>query len=266
MLQLEKKKERVFYLESQFSRLELMIGKEGLKKLKGSKVAVFGLGGVGSYVAEALARSAVGELILIDGDAYEPSNLNRQLYADMDTLGRFKAEAARERILKINPDCRVTACNTFFTPETSRYFDFDYDYIADAIDSVTDKIALIERAYIENVPIISSMGTGNKMNPTELEVADLKDTSMCPLARVMRKELRKRNIESLKVVYSKEKPLPTREDVTVYDEEKTGLCTGNCPDSPGTGHKRLPPGSNAFVPPAAGLIMAGEIVKALLIK
>lgn len=265
MLQLEKKRRKGDYLESQFLRLELMIGKEGLEKLKGSKVAVFGIGGVGSYIVEALARSGVGELVLIDGDTYAPSNLNRQLYATRDSLGEFKAEAAREHILKINPQCKVTTCNTFFTPETAGYFDFEsFDYIADAIDSVTNKIALIEKAYKDNIPIISSMGTGNKMNPTELEVADLKDTSMCPLARVMRRELRKRGIEHLKVVYSKEKPIPKREDVINIEENNKSSCNGNCPDSPEKKEKRLPTGSNAFVPPAAGLIIASEIVKGIL--
>ncbi len=224
--------------QEMFSRTEQLLGADGMIKLKQARVAVFGLGGVGSYIAEALARSGVGALDLIDKDAVESSNINRQLYALHDTVGRLKVDVARERIARINPACQVTTYPTFFLPDTADTFDFTaFDYVADAIDTVTGKIELVVRANACNTPIISAMGAGNKLDPTAFRVADITQTSGCPLARVMRRLCRERGIASLKVVYSPEPPQP-----------KTGDTTG----------------STAFVPPVAGLIMAGEIVKDLI--
>lgn len=220
-----------------FCRTEQLLGADGMNKLANARVAVFGLGGVGSYIAEALARSGVGALDLIDKDAVEPSNINRQLYATHDTVGRLKVDVAKERIAAINPACKVTAHPVFFLPDTADTFDFAaYDYVADAIDTVTGKIELIVRAKACNTPVISAMGAGNKLDATAFRVADIHKTDGCPLARVMRRLCRERGIDALKVVYSPEPPLPKVGDTT---------------------------GSTAFVPPVAGLIMAGEIVKDL---
>ena len=221
-----------------FSRTERLIGKAGLEKLAKSRVAVFGVGGVGGYVVEALARSGVGALDLIDNDIVKGSNINRQIIALHSTIGKQKTEVAAARVKDINPDIKVYEHNVFFLPETAGLFNFSlYDYVVDAIDTVSGKIALIECAKGANVPVISSMGTGNKLNSTVFEVADISKTSVCPLARVMRRELKKRGIEKVKVVYSKEEPKETDGSV---------------------------PASIAFVPPVAGLIIAGEVIKDLI--
>jgi len=232
-------------MSGQFSRTELLIGTENVKRLQKARVAVFGVGGVGGFVVEALARSGVGALDLIDSDTVSLSNLNRQIFALHSTIGRYKAEVAKERVLDINPEAEVRVYRIFFMPDTAAQFDFSaYDYVVDAIDTVTGKIALVLEAQKANVPIISSMGAGNKLCPELFEVADLYQTSVCPLAKVMRRELKKRGIQKLKVVYSKEKPqvLPegARQD--------------------GTGHRQVP-GSVAFVPSVAGLIIASEVIK-----
>ena len=232
-----------------------------MQKLAASRVAVFGIGGVGGYAVEALARSGVGALDLIDDDRVCLTNLNRQLHATRKTIGRFKVDAAAERILEINPKCSVRTHKAFISPETADQFDFaEYDYIIDAIDTVTGKIELILRAKAHDVPIISSMGAGNKTDPTAFEVTDIYDTSVCPLARVMRRELRKRGIAALKVVYSRETPMTPLDDMSIS-------CRTNCICPPGTARKctqrRQVPGSTAFVPSVAGLIIAGEVVKDL---
>lgn len=229
----------------QLSRTALLLGNEGIEKLKKARVAVFGIGGVGGYVAEALARSGVGALDLIDKDTVSLSNINRQIIALHSTLGRLKTEVMAERIQDINPEIKVQRHDIFYLPETAAQFDFSkYDYIVDAIDTVSGKIALVEAANGAGVPIISSMGAGNKLNSTAFEVADISKTSVCPLARVMRRELKKRGIERLKVVYSKEEPIPP----TTIDEE-TGKAVA---------------GSVAFVPSVVGLILAGEVIKDLI--
>ena len=228
-----------------FSRTAILLGEEGIEKLKKARVAVFGVGGVGGYVVEALARSGVGALDLIDMDRVSESNINRQIIALHSTVGRLKTEVARERVKDINPDIEVRVYNVFYLPETASQFDFSkYDYVVDAIDTVSGKISLIERASASNVPVISSMGAGNKLDPTRFEVADISKTSVCPLARVMRRELKKRGIEHLKVVYSKEEPIPS----PIIDEESG----------------KNVPGSVAFVPSVVGLIIAGEVVKDLV--
>lgn len=235
----------------QFSRTELLLGKQAMEKLKNARVAVFGLGGVGGYVAEALARSGVGQLELIDHDDISLTNLNRQILATQDTLGMPKAEAAAQRAKAINPHIQAAARQVFYTPETAHQFDFScYDYVVDAIDTVTGKLMLIKAAKEANTPIISSMGTGNKLDATAFRVADIYDTSVCPLARIMRKECRKRGIDSLKVVYSEEEPLSP----TLSDGEKEEMPEG----------RRALPGSVAFVPAVAGLIIAGEVIKDLI--
>ena len=229
----------------QFSRTALLLGEEGVAKLKKSRVAVFGVGGVGGYVVEALARSGVGAIDLIDKDVVSISNINRQIIALHSTVGRPKTEVMAERIQDINPDIRVHTHNVFYLPETAAQFDFSqYDYVVDAIDTVAGKIALIEHAKNAGVPVISSMGAGNKLDPTAFEVADIAKTSVCPLARVMRRELKKRGIEHVKVVYSKEEPFPTKET-----DEETGKAVA---------------GSIAFVPSVVGLIIAGEVIKDLV--
>ncbi len=227
-----------------FSRTRLLIGEEGIEKLKSSSVAVFGIGGVGSYVTEALARSGVGNLTLIDNDTVSVTNINRQLIALHSTIGRMKTEIAKERILDINPGANVTIHNLFYTGTEIDLTKFDY--IADAIDSVTSKINLIENAYRLKIPIISSMGTGNKLNPQKLIVTDIYKTQTCPLAKILRHELKRRKVESLKVVYSTEKPCAHKPE---SDEDQS---------------KRKTIGSVSFVPSAAGLIIAGEIVNDLL--
>lgn len=232
-----------------FSRTELLFGKEAMNKFKNSRVAVFGIGGVGGHTVEALARSGIGCLDIIDNDKVSLTNINRQIIATVSSIGRYKVDVAKERILDINPEAKVNTYNVFFMPDTAHSFDFkDYDYVVDAIDTVTGKIQLIEKARAANTPIISSMGAGNKLDPTAFRVADIYETSVCPLAKVMRKELRKRGIESLKVVYSKEEPITPFEDENVNNENP---------------QRRSTPGSTAFVPSVAGLIMAGEVLKDL---
>lgn len=233
-------------MEDQFSRTRLLLGDGGMEKLARARVAVFGLGGVGGYAVEALARGGVGALDLIDHDQVSSSNLNRQILALRSTLGRFKADVARERVLEINPYARVKTWKLFYGPDTAGEFDFTrYDYIVDAIDTVTGKLALVQQANDAGTPIISAMGAGNKLDPTAFQVADIAETSMCPLARIMRKELKKRGILHLKVVYSKEPPLVPQ----------------GAPD-PEPGRKAVP-GSVSFVPSVMGLILAGEVIKAI---
>ncbi|MCR5590521.1 MAG: tRNA threonylcarbamoyladenosine dehydratase [Lachnospiraceae bacterium] len=230
---------------SQFSRTELLYGKDAMERFASCRIAVFGIGGVGGYVVEALARSGIGALDLIDNDKVCLSNLNRQIIATMKTVGEYKVDAAEERVHEINPDCKVRTYRTFFLPETQDRFDFgEYDYVVDAIDTVTGKLAIIEKAKKAGVPVISSMGAGNKVNPAAFEVADIYETTICPLAKVMRKECRKRGIESLKVVYSKEEP------ITPLPSEESS-------------ERRSVPGSTAFAPSVAGLIIAGEIINDL---
>lgn len=233
-------------MDEQFIRTKMLLGAEGLRRLQRAHVAVFGLGGVGGYAVEALARSGVGRLDLVDHDQVSRSNLNRQILALHSTVGMNKTDAAKARVLDINPGCVVRTFPVFYTPETAGQFDFSqYDYIIDAIDTVTGKLALVEQAVAAGTPIISSMGTGNKLNAWALEVADISKTSMCPLARVMRKELGKRGIRRLKVVYSKEEAMTP----AGWEEEAAAL------------GKRQIPGSLPFVPGAAGLILAGEVVR-----
>lgn len=247
---------------NQFSRTELLLGNKAMERLKNSRVAVFGIGGVGGYIVEALVRSGVGEIDLIDDDKVCLTNINRQIIATRSTVGRYKVDVAAERIADINPDVKVHTHKTFYTPETAHEFDFSlYDYVADAIDTVTGKIELVMNADRSGTPIISSMGAGNKLDPSAFEVADIYKTSVCPLARVMRYELKKRGIKHLKVVYSREKAL------TPIDDGAAG-CKTNCICPPGTARKctqrRQVPGSTAFVPSVVGLIMAGEIIKDLI--
>lgn len=246
---------------NQFSRTELLFGKEAMDKLAHSRVAVFGIGGVGGYTVEALIRSGVGAIDLIDDDRICLTNINRQIFATRKTVGKYKVDAAEERISDINPDVSVTKYKTFYTPETAEQFDFSkYDYIVDAIDTVTGKLALAENAQKADVPIISSMGAGNKLDASAFEVADIYQTSVCPLAKVMRRELKKRGIKKLKVVYSKEPAMTPVEDTE-------NSCKYHCICPPDTKRKctirRQVPGSNAFVPSAAGLIIAGEVLKDL---
>lgn len=244
---------------NQFSRSELLFGKENIEILKKSRVAVFGIGGVGSYAAEALVRGGVGSVDIIDDDRVCLTNINRQLYATHKTVGKYKVDVAAERIKEINPNVTVNVRKTFYMPETAEQFDFScYDYIIDAIDTVTGKIALAVNAQKTGTPIISAMGAGNKTDPTAFRVADIYETSVCPLARVMRTELKKRNIKRLKVVYSKEIPLEPCES-----EENS--CGKNCICPAGTVRtctkRRQIPGSTSFVPPVVGLIIAGEVIK-----
>ena len=246
---------------NQFSRTQLLLGQEGMEKLFQARVAVFGIGGVGGYTVEALARSGVGTLDLIDDDKVCLTNLNRQIFANRKTVGQYKVDVAQQRILEINPKAVVHTYKTFYAPQTAELFDFSqYDYVVDAIDTVTGKLELVEQAEKAGVPIISSMGAGNKMDPTAFEVADIYETSVCPLARVMRRELKRRGIRKLKVVYSKEPPMTPIDDMSIS-------CRTNCICPPGTARKctqrRQVPGSNAFVPSVVGLIIAGEVVKDL---
>lgn len=245
---------------NQFSRTQLVFGEEAMHRLAGARVAVFGIGGVGGYTVEALARSGVGQLDLIDDDKVCVTNVNRQLLATLKTVGQYKVDVAKERIAEINPKCEVKAFKTFYMPDTENEFDFtQYDYIVDAIDTVKGKLALAENAQKTGTPIISSMGAGNKVNAAAFEVADIYETSVCPLARVMRYECRRRGIKKLKVVYSKEKPIRPKEDMSVS-------CRRHCVCPPGTRKctvRRDIPGSTAFVPSVAGLIIAGEVIKDL---
>ncbi len=236
--------------ESRFSRTELLLGQDSIRKLSEKRVAVFGIGGVGGYVTEALARSGVGALDLIDKDTVSISNINRQIIAMTSTVGKYKTEVMKERILDINPDLQVKTYNMFYLPETADQFDFTrYDYVVDAIDTVTGKIALVLHAQRDNVPVISSMGAGNKLDASQFEVADIYKTSVCPLAKVMRRELKRRGVKHLKVVYSKEVPLTPDYEACGEDARV---------------HGKQVPGSSAFVPSVAGLILAGEVVKDLI--
>ncbi|MBQ9413081.1 MAG: tRNA threonylcarbamoyladenosine dehydratase [Oscillospiraceae bacterium] len=232
-----------------FVRSEMLFGAQAMERLRRARVAVFGLGGVGGAAAEALARSGIGTLDLVDHDRVSLSNLNRQLIATADTLELWKADAAAARVRSINPEAVVHVHRCFFGPDTAEQFDFaQYDYVADAIDTVTGKLAIIARAKAANVPVISAMGAGNKLDPTAFRVADISQTSVCPLARVMRKELKRRNIQGVKVVYSTEMPHPLL----------------NHAQEPGSDPRKVTPGSCSFVPPVAGFILAGQIVKDLL--
>lgn len=235
-------------MSEQFSRTELLIGKEGIEKLSKSRVAVFGIGGVGGYVVEALVRSGIGAIDIIDNDTVCESNINRQIYATTKTIGKNKVDVAKERILEINPKIKIKTFQMFFTPQTADEFDFsNYDYIVDAIDTVVGKLSLIEKAKEYGVPIICSMGAGNKLDPTKFEVADISKTSVCPLARVIRTELKKRKIKDVKVVYSKEQPIKPNSTLNPQTNKQT-------------------PGSIAFVPSVAGLIIAGEVIKDIILS
>ncbi len=230
-----------------FVRTEMLFGEEAMKKFASSRVAVFGIGGVGGHAAEALVRSGIGNIELIDADTVCQSNINRQLFATTKNIGRLKTEAAKERLLEINPELNITVKSVFYLPENADEFDFtQYDYIIDAVDTVAAKLSLAQKAQLAGTPIISSMGAGNKLDPTLFEVADIYKTSVCPLAKVMRTECRKRGIKKLKCVYSKEIPMKPKE---VFSEEKST--------------RRQTPGSVAFVPSVAGLIIAGEVLKDL---
>ncbi len=227
-------------MEDQFSRTRLLIGDDSLSLLKQKRIAVFGIGGVGGYTVEALARSGIGALDLIDNDKISVTNINRQILATLNNIGKFKTEAAKERIAVINPECKVTVYNTFFLPENSDIINFgEYDYIVDAIDTVTGKLCIIENSFKNNTPVISALGAGNKLNAEMFEIADIYDTSVCPLARVIRKECKNRSIPYLKCVYSREKPFKTGNSV---------------------------PGTISYVPATAGLLLAGEVIKDLIFK
>ena len=246
---------------NQFSRTQLLLGGEAMKKLSESRVAVFGVGGVGGYACEALVRSGVGHFDLIDDDKVCLTNLNRQNIATRKTVGKYKTDVMKERMLEINPEVDVTIHKCFFLPENADEFPFsEYDYVIDAVDTVTAKLELVMKCRELNVPIISSMGAGNKLDASAFRVADIYKTKMCPLAKVMRRELKKRGVKKLKVVYSEEKPTRPIEDMSVS-------CRTNCICPPGAAHKcterRDIPGSVAFVPSVAGLIIAGEVVKDL---
>ncbi len=248
-------------MQNQFSRTELLIGKQGIEKLHNAKVAIFGIGGVGSYVVEGLTRAGIENFILVDDDKICLTNLNRQIIATRKTIGKPKVEVAKQRILEINPNANVEIYQEFFMPDSKELLDDSVSYIVDAVDTVTAKIELVVRANKLNIPIISSMGTGNKLDPTKFEVTDIYKTTICPLAKVMRKELRNRGIEKLKVVYSKEEPIKP-----IETEENS--CKTNCVCPPGTARKctirNQVPGSISFVPSVAGLIIAGEVIKDII--
>lgn len=235
-------------MDKKFDRTRRLLGADAMQKLEDAHVAVFGIGGVGGHTAEALIRSGIGEITIVDSDEVAESNINRQLIATTKTVGRKKVEVMKERMLEINPNVKVHAKDCFFLPETKEQFDFSqYDYVVDAVDTVAAKLALVEACEACDVPMISSMGAGNKLDPTAFEVADIYKTSVCPLAKVMRRELKKRNIRHLKVVYSKEIPAEPKEDQNFVSDEAR--------------QRRATPGSIAFVPSVAGLILAGEVVK-----
>lgn len=247
---------------NQFSRTELLLGKDAMEKLRGSRVGVFGIGGVGGYVCEALVRSGVGAFDLIDDDKVCLTNLNRQIIATRSTVGKYKTEVMKERMLDINPEIKVETHQCFFLPENADTFPFEeYDYVVDAVDTVTAKLELVMKCKEKNVPIISSMGAGNKLDASQFRVADIYKTKVCPLAKVMRRELKKRGVKKLKVVYSEEQPIRPIEDMAIS-------CRTHCICPPGAAHKcterRDIPGSVAFVPSVAGLIIAGEVVKDLI--
>lgn len=249
---------------NQFSRSQLLLGESNMKKLSEARVAIFGIGGVGGYVAEALARTGVGSFVLIDDDKVCLTNINRQIIATRKTVGQYKTDVMRDRILDINPDAEIEVRKCFFLPETAHEFDFtQYSYVVDAVDTVTAKLEIIMQATQNNVPVISCMGAGNKLDPTQFQVTDLYKTTMCPLAKVMRRECKKRGVQKLKVVYSPEKPTRPIEDMGIS-------CRANCICPPGAEHKcterRDIPGSVAFVPSVAGLIAAGEVIKDLTLR
>lgn len=246
---------------NQFSRTQLLLGAKAMERLAGARVAIFGIGGVGGYVCEALVRSGIGAFDLIDDDKVCLTNLNRQIIATRKTVGRRKTEVMKERILEINPDAKVREYPTFFLPENAEEFPFaEYDYVVDAVDTVTAKIGIILKAQSLGIPVISSMGAGNKLDGSRFRVADIYQTKVCPLAKVMRHELKKRGVKKLKVVYSEELPVKPQEDLSIS-------CRSHCICPPGAAHKcterRAIPGSVAFVPSVAGLIIAGEVIKDL---
>ena len=241
-------------MEEQFIRTQMLLGSEAMNRLRNSRVAIFGIGGVGGYAAEALARSGIGAFDLIDMDMVSISNINRQIIAAMSTVGRYKTEVMRDRILDINPQADVVVHNCFYLPENEQEFNFNqYDYIVDAVDTVTAKISIICKAKKLQIPVLSSMGAGNKMDAAAFRAGDISNTSVCPLARVMRRELKKRGIDSLKVVYSKEKPMKPMEEF-MEESSDTGMLS----------NRRSTPGSVSFVPPVAGLLLAGEVVKDII--
>ena len=247
---------------NQFSRTELLIGKEGIEKLKNSKVAIFGIGGVCSFVVEGLVRAGDENFVLIDDDKICLTNLNRQIIATRKTIGKYKADVAKERILEINPNANVEVYKEFYMPDSkTNIINKELSYVVDCVDTVTAKIEIIMQAKKENIPVISSMGTGNKLDPTKFEITDIYKTNICPLAKVMRKELRKRNIDSLKVIYSEEEPIKP-------DDTSSSSCKTNCICPPGTKRKctirNQVPGSISFVPSVAGLMIPGEIVKDII--
>lgn len=247
-------------MSERFSRTESLIGRDAMTRLRGARVAVFGIGGVGGYVCEALARSGIGEFDLIDRDVIDITNLNRQIIATVDTIGRPKADVMAERILSINPEAAVHTRRCFFLPENADEFSFgDYDYVVDAIDTVTAKLELILRAKAAGTPVISAMGAGNKLDPSRFRVADIYDTSVCPLARVMRRELKARGVTDLKVVYSDEPPVRPLKD----DSGQSSCGAGDAGMTSPAGRPKDTPGSTAFTPAAAGLVMAGEIIREL---
>ncbi len=243
---------------NQFNRTELLIGKEGIEILNKAKVAVFGIGGVGSFVIEGLARAGVGNFILVDNDKVDLTNLNRQIIATHKTIGKPKVEVAKERILDINPNAKIETRQEFFMPDSKEILDNSIDYIVDSVDTVTAKIEIVVRAKKLNIPIISSMGTGNKLNPTKFEVTDIYKTSVCPLAKVMRKELKERGIDRLKVVYSKEEPIKLNKKIDCNENDNSIEIQEKCKG------KNNVPGSISFVPSVAGLIIAGEVVKDII--
>lgn len=247
---------------NQFSRTELLIKSEGIEKLKNSKIAVFGIGGVGSFVVEGLVRAGVGNFVLIDDDKICLTNLNRQIIATRKTIGKYKVDVAKERILEINPDAKVETYQEFYMPDSkTNIINKEIDYVIDCVDTVTAKIEIIEQCKKLNIPVISSMGTGNKLDPSKFEITDIFKTSICPLAKVMRKELKKRNIDNLKVIYSKEEPIK-------IDDNSNSSCKTNCICPPGTKRKctirNQVPGSISFVPSVAGLMIAGEVVRDII--
>ncbi len=250
-------------MTEQFARTKILLGHEAMERLARARVAVFGIGGVGGHVCEALARSGVGAFDLIDDDRVCITNLNRQIIATHRTIGRYKTEVMRERILEINPEADVRVHQCFFLPENAGQFPFaEYDYVVDAVDTVTAKIELILRARENHVPVISSMGAGNKLDASAFRVADIYETKVCPLARVLRRELKKRNVEHLKVVYSEEEPLVPQEEIETGQQTDVGQ---GMAQEKRNGRRRAVPGSVAFVPSVAGLILAGEVVKDLII-
>lgn len=248
-------------MQNQFSRTELLIGKESIERLNNAKVAIFGIGGVGSFVVESLARAGVQNFIIVDDDKVCLTNLNRQIIATYKTIGKYKVDVAKERILDINPKANVETYKEFFMPDSKEILDESVSYVVDSVDTVTAKIELVMRANKLNIPIISSMGTGNKLDPTRFEVTDIYKTSVCPLAKVMRKELKARGIKKLKVVYSKEVPIKPKETDEIS-------CKNHCVCPPGTKRKCTAknqiPGSISFVPSVAGLIIAGEVIKDII--